>query len=114
MHTRLYKAHGSSQWHVLCNDSTDYCRQGAYWTEVGVARLLVQYGATLSVLLVVHGERHRGCCGQSHCIAGEREQGLALPKAYVAQPKLDSASGLVLGFESVFAHPEQKIECYHN
>ena len=39
---------------------------------------------------------------------------LALPKAYVAQLKLDSASGLVLGFESVFAHPEQKIECYHN
>ena len=68
--------------------------------------------AASPVFLEIHDERHRGggCedgC-EDCCVAGGREQGLALPKMNVADTKLHSASRKMLRWD-----PQQEIKRYN-
>ena len=101
---RLYIAQRGGHRHVLCHDGTDQGRNRAYWTKVGTTRLLMDGVTALSILLVIHRQRHRGGSCEGCWIAMGREQRLALPETYITDSKLDCAGDYPVMWACVFAH----------
>jgi hypothetical protein len=110
MDPRLYEANGRRQWHALRHNGTDAGGRRADGAEVGMHSFLVDDVAALPILLIIHDERHRGGGCEDSCIAGGREQSLALPKTNVADTKLHSAGRAVPRWERILADSQKKVK----
>ena len=61
--------------------------------------------APLPIFLVINRQCHRGGGCESGCIAGQREQRLALPKTDVTHPELDCSGGDAGRRAGIFPNP---------
>jgi hypothetical protein len=108
MDPRLYKADRRRQWHALRHNGADASGRRADGAEVGNHSFLVDDVAALSILLIIHYERHRGGGCEESCIAGGRAGAKFGPaKKNVADTKLHGVyRKRYVGFGGRVTHPE--------